>query len=104
MSFRHTLFYTAAALALVTSRLSFAADDIIVTVPPPAAQTETVPPARSGYVWSPGYWEWQTAKSDYVWVPGRWLEVQAKSHWVPERWEKLDNNRWRFVSGHWESA
>lgn len=102
MTYRKTLLNTVAVLGMAVATPSFA-DDIIVTVEPPVVKTETIPESRTGYVWAPGYWEWQTSIKQYAWVPGRWLEVQAKSHWVPEHWEKLSDNRWRFVPGHWET-
>jgi hypothetical protein len=102
MHFRRILLCTSVVLGMAATAPVFA-DDIIVTVPPPALQTEAIPPTRTGYVWSPGYWQWQSNRGEYAWVPGRWLEVRAKSHWVPEQWEKLSDNRWKFSPGHWET-
>jgi hypothetical protein len=64
-------------LAAIASPAMAELTQIWVDVPPPAARVETVPPAREGFVWSPGYWSWQNGK--HVWTDGRW-------HFVPGQW------------------
>jgi len=76
------------------------ADDIIITTPPPAVQEETVPPARTGYIWAPGYQRWDG--DHYTWVTGHWVEARVHSHWEPDSWEKVDDTHWRFRAGHWQ--
>lgn len=99
MSIRNAITYASLSLAFIAP--AFAADIIVETMPP-AAQVETVPAARTGYVWATGYHKWENGQ--YVWVPGRWVEAQVHSRWVPDTWQKIDDRRWRFVAGHWESS
>ena len=32
--------------------------NLVINTAPPAPRFETVPAARHGYVWAPGYWNW----------------------------------------------
>ena len=59
---------------------------------------EAVPRASAGYVWSPGYWDWQLNR--HVWVRGSWKRsrpgyVYAQPHWVN------NGGQWRFQQGAW---
>ena len=56
-----TLQKTSLAALWVAGLLSFAsagAADIISDTAPPAPRVEHEPPHRDGYVWAPGYWDW----------------------------------------------
>ncbi len=73
---------------------------VLVDVPPPEAKVSTPPtPTKVGYVWSPGYWNWDGSK--YVAVEGNWVAVVEKKKWVAPVWNKEDN-KWYFTAGHWE--
>ncbi|WP_036168555.1 YXWGXW repeat-containing protein [Massilia sp. 9096] len=68
---------------------------IIVDRAPPPPRAEHMPPPRHGYVWAPGYWNWNHGR--HVWVAGHWERerrgysyrapnwVQRDGHWVMER-------------------
>jgi hypothetical protein len=71
----------------------------VVDVAPPPPQVVEVPPARVGFVWAPGYWNWNGSR--HVWVEGRWMGEKRGYHWAPDRWESY-NGRYRFARGHWE--
>jgi hypothetical protein len=70
-----------------------------IAVAPPPVRVVEAPPPRVGYVWAPGYWNWNGR--EHVWVEGRWLHERPGQHWVPEHWDQ-HNGRWRFAQGHWE--
>jgi hypothetical protein len=70
-----------------------------VDVAPPPVRVETVPPARVGYVWAPGYWEYRGR--EHVWVGGRYIRERRGYHWVPDRWEQRGPH-WHREAGHWE--
>jgi len=70
-----------------------------VDVAPPPPQVVEVPPPRVGFVWAPGYWNWNGRA--HVWVEGRWMPARAGYRWAPDHWEQ-HNGRWRFARGHWE--
>ena len=40
-------------------------------VAPPAPREERAPAPRDGYIWAPGYWDWNGHA--YSWVSGRYL-------------------------------
>jgi len=70
-----------------------------IEVRPPEPRVIEVPPPRRGYVWAPGYWQWNGHK--HVWVEGRWMHERHGSHWVPAHWDER-HGRYHFEPGHWE--
>ena len=71
---------------------------VTIDVAPPAPRFERAPAARRGYVWVPGYWNWNGHR--YVWVKGRHVHARHGSYWVPNRWVEHDG-RWHMNRGHW---
>ena len=100
MKVRQTIFsallISAAAIAAPT--LSSAAIVVDVDVAPPAQRIEVVPAARSGFVWAPGYWNWNGHR--HVWVGGRWVGERHGYHWAPHNWVQREG-RWHFEEGGW---
>ena len=70
-----------------------------VDVAPPAPRVEVIPEARVGYVWAPGYWDWDGHR--HVWVNGHYIHERHGHHWVADRWER-HGEHWRRVEGHWD--
>jgi WXXGXW repeat (2 copies) len=89
----------------------------VVVVQPPAAPSETIPPApaTAGYSWVAGHYEWRNG--NWVWMPGQWVAgtvrplpplVQEErltppspgARWVPGYW-RFAGNDWVWVRGHW---
>ena len=70
-----------------------------IDVRPPPNRVVVVPAARAGYVWAPGYWQWNGKR--HVWVDGRWMRERRDAHWVPAHWEERQG-RWHFEDGHWD--
>jgi hypothetical protein len=66
---------------------------------PPPAREERAPAPRDGYVWAPGYWDWNGHA--YSWVPGRFIFERRGAHWIPDRWDQVGSH-WERVNGHWE--
>ena len=98
---RTRVFVLAAALAAAVTALPAAARDSVglyVNVGPPPPRVEYVPASRPGYVWAPGYWNWNGHK--HVWVKGHQIRNHHGERWVPERWDQHDG-RWRLEHGHW---
>jgi hypothetical protein len=87
------------AAALAGPSVSLADSQITTAVAPPSARVEIAPPARDGYAWSPGHWEW--SGHAYYWVTGTWVVQRRGAHYVASRWEQ-DGAQWHFVQGHWE--
>ncbi|MFC5497605.1 hypothetical protein ACFPOE_08680 [Caenimonas terrae] len=89
----------AAAGALVPMAAS-ADTYTIVRVAPPAPIVETVPAARHGWVWAPGYYDYRD--NQYVWVQGHWMRERPGHEWREARWVEMGNGQWRRVGGNWE--
>lgn len=90
------------AVALATAVLSaspaFAQVSIIVGAPPPP-RVEVIPAPRHGYVWAPGYWNWE--HNHHVWAAGHFVPARYGHHWVPDRWSR-HNDGWHHDNGHWD--
>ena len=71
---------------------------IIVREAPPEPRQEVIPPARRGFAWAPGQWEWRGNR--HVWVEGHWLRARRGQHWEAERWVQRDG-RWEMRPGRW---
>ncbi len=72
--------------------------DLRIGTPPPPPRAYVLPPPRRGYVWAPGYWNWNGRR--HVWVNGVWARerrgyVYSAPVWVQE------GDRWRFRRGGW---
>lgn len=85
--------------ALLPPRSSSAGADIVSDTPPPAPRVEHGPLHRDGYVWAPGYWEWNG--HFFHWASGTWILERRGKHWAADRWVQIQN-QWHYVPGHWE--
>jgi hypothetical protein len=74
------------------------ADVIVVRTAPPQPRHENVPPARRGYVWTPGYWNWNGHR--YTWTKGKYVRARAGYAWSEPVWMERDG-RWEFQRGEW---
>jgi hypothetical protein len=84
--------------ALFMAGYASAGADIVIDAAPPAPRAEHEPPHRDGYVWAPGYWEWNGRF--FHWTSGTWIS-ERRGHWVADHWDQI-GNQWRYVQGHWE--
>ncbi len=66
---------------------------------PPAPVYEVVPPPRVGYVWAPGYWDYDGHR--HVWAKGHWERERHGDHWANGEWHEQDG-KWHLDRGHWE--
>jgi hypothetical protein len=87
-----------AAASATFSVSSVAAPYVDVRVAPPPPRTEVVPPARRGYHWVPGYWDWRGRR--HVWVSGHWERARRGYVYHEPRWEQ-NGERWRLTRGNW---
>jgi hypothetical protein len=100
MAMRNRIVVAAIALSAAAVSLPGAARTLVeIQVAPPAPRVEVVPPARVGYVWSPGYWRWNGHR--HVWTRGVWVRERRGWHWEPQHWVQGPNGRWHFVAGRW---
>lgn len=89
---------TSATIVAPVAVAPAAPDLVIVQTEPPAPRVESMPEARDGYVWAPGYWSWDG--SNYVWVGGRYVPALAGYAYVAPHWEAV-NGGWVLRSEQW---
>jgi WXXGXW repeat (2 copies) len=94
--------YTVALAALLLVGLSpssFAQVGISIGIAPPPIPIYTQPyPPGPGYIWTPGYWAYD---SGYYWVPGTWvLPPRVGFLWTPGYWAYNGSNYF-FNEGYW---
>src|SRR5215467_6750426 len=88
----------AAFLALPLAS-AFGQVGISVNFAPPALPVYEQPPCPvAGYIWTPGYWAYD---SDYYWVPGAWVAPPSVGLlWTPGWWG-WSNGAYAFNQGYW---
>ena len=73
---------------------------ITVTPPPLPVYEQPLCPGED-YIWTPGYWAWDTDDDDYYWVPGTWVLVPEPGLlWTPPYWAWVDAS-FVFYDGYW---
>ena len=72
---------------------------VSITVAPPVLPVYAQPPCPvDGYLWTPGYWAYNT---DYYWVPGVWVAPPVVGYlWTPGYWG-FNNGIYAFNQGYW---
>lgn len=91
---------SAAALLPVQSMAQVGVNLVIGNAPPPP-RFESVPHARRGYVWAPGYWNWDGHR--HVWSAGHWEPERRGASYRRPEWVR-DGQRWRLNQGGWVMA
>ena len=96
-------FYTVALAALLFVGLSLTPSSaqvgISIGIAPPAIPIYTQPyPPGPGYIWTPGYWGYD---SGYYWTPGAWiLPPRVGFLWTPGYWA-FNGSNYFFNDGYW---
>ncbi|HXN72625.1 MAG TPA: YXWGXW repeat-containing protein [Candidatus Acidoferrales bacterium] len=75
---------------------------VAITVAPPVLPVYEQPICPGdGYIWTPGYWDYNYDVSDYYWVPGTWvLAPEVGFLWTPPWWG-WNNGAFVFTAGFW---
>jgi hypothetical protein len=95
------VFCTVAAASLIALPVtSHARVNIEVEIAPPVAVYEAAPP-RDGFIWVPGYWNWDARRHEHVWRKGYYTREHRGDHWVAHEWVEREG-RYRLNEGHWE--
>ena len=55
---------------------------------PPAPRFETVPAARRGYAWAPGYWKWDWDGGRHIWLAGHWENARDGYQYQGGEWQR----------------
>ena len=67
--------------------------------PPELPQYQQPACPGDGYIWTPGYWNYQS--TGYYWVPGVWVRAPYEGAlWTPGYWASR-SGRYLFFRGHW---
>jgi hypothetical protein len=74
---------------------------ITARVPPPLLPVYSQPPIPGpGYLWTPGYWDYEESNG-YYWVPGTWvLPPRPGLLWTPGYWG-FEGGVYGFHAGYW---
>lgn len=91
------------AFAMLTlSAGAFAQFSISVAFGPPELPVYEQPLCPGeGYLWTPGYWAWDTDGDDYFWVPGTWVLAPEVGYlWTPPYWG-WEGTAFFFHEGYW---
>jgi hypothetical protein len=100
MSIKKTLIaltLAGAALAPLASQAAVAVG-VDINIGPPAQRVIVAPAPRPGYVYAPGYWQWNGHR--HVWIDGRYLHARDGYHWRADHWVQRGPN-WHYEPGHW---
>jgi hypothetical protein len=54
-----------------------------------------------GYVWVPGYWEWDFRTGNYYWVGGYWVRNRVGYVYYPGYWESVHGGFYIWIEGGW---
>ncbi|HLZ92681.1 MAG TPA: hypothetical protein VKQ28_13280 [Candidatus Acidoferrum sp.] len=75
---------------------------ISVGFPPPELPVYEQPICPGeGYIWTPGYWGWESDDEDYYWVPGTWVLAPEVGYlWTPSYWG-WGGSAFEFYEGYW---
>ncbi len=73
---------------------------IVISNAPPPLRYESLPAARPGYVWAPGYWRWNGHR--HLWRSGHWERLHRGAQYYAPAWRE-ERGSWRFEPGGWRS-
>ena len=69
-----------------------------INVGPPPLRYEAVPAPRHGFIWVPGYWNWQ--RDRHVWIAGDWVAERPGYIYAQPTWVER-GGRWELRHGAW---
>lgn len=92
---------TSAAVLLPAFAQAEVGVNIVIGNAPPPPRYEVVPGPRNGYVWIPGYWDWNGYQ--HVWNPGYWERTRSGYFYEAPRWYQGPSG-WVLERGGWHSG
>jgi hypothetical protein len=89
-------------VVLCTSAAAFGQIGVMITIaPPPLPVYEQPICPGDGFIWTPGFWAYDSDFDDYYWVPGTWvLAPEIGFLWTPAYWG-WGGDRFVFYAGYW---
>lgn len=92
------IFIGAVAVIPVQSLAQVSVNLMLGDAPPPV-RYEVVPAARPGYLWAPGFWNWNGR--GHVWSAGHWERARSGQLYEPAEWRQ-DGDQWKLKRGEWK--
>jgi hypothetical protein len=89
------------AAFLPTQALAEVGYSVVIANRPPPPRHERIPAARRGYVWAPGYWNWNGNR--HRWTKGHWERSRHGHYYQQSKWEQ-SNEGWRLNRGGWRAG
>lgn len=72
---------------------------LVATAPPPP-RYESIPAPRSGEIWVPGFWNWETGR--HQWIPGHFQAIRDGYQYQRNEWVR-ESDGWRLHRGGWRT-
>jgi hypothetical protein len=94
-----TVIAVSAAAWIPLPSMAQTAFNLVINSAPPAPRFESVPAPRRGYVWAPGYWNWDGGR--HVWLAGHWEPDRLGYQYQPGEWIR-DGGGYRLRTGGWQ--
>lgn len=91
-----------AVLLMAVSAALHAQVRVAIAIGPPLLPVYEQPICPGdGYLWTPGYWDYDYDVADYYWVPGTWiLAPEVGFLWTPPYWG-WGGSGFLFYDGYW---
>lgn len=96
-----SVLFAAGMIGAVATPLPSLAVEVYVNIAPPVLRYESVPEQRAGYIWAPGYWNYQN--NNHVWVTGTSVQEREGYVYQPHRWVE-HKGRWNQEQGRWNRS
>ena len=86
------------AATTLAPQVAAAQVSVSINVGPPPLRYEAVPAPRRGFVWVPGYWNWEGDR--HVWIAGNWVAERHGYIYSQPTWVER-GGRWELRRGAW---
>jgi len=101
--FRAVLLVSSTIIFPAVSHAGFMEVNFSFGAPPPLPVYEQPACPSPGFIWTPGYWAFDTYADQYFWVPGTWVEAPALGLlWTPGYWDESSAG-YIWHDGYWAS-
>ena len=102
MAIRFSRIFCIAVVTLALTAASLAQISVVVSFGPPPLPVYVQPPCPAeGYIWTPGYWDYDQDYGDYYWVPGTWVLVPMAGYFWTPGWWGWGGSGFIFHVGYW---
>ncbi|MDB5989275.1 MAG: putative signal peptide protein [Herbaspirillum sp.] len=93
------LIAAAGSILMPLSAVAQVGVSVVIGNQPPPPRYEPVPAPRAGYIWAPGYWNWDGR--GHVWAPGHWEQADPYRQYRPAQWRQGPHG-WVLDRGGWD--